>query len=76
HMAGALGTPLVALYGYQDPAVTGPVGDRGPVRVIRHPFPCSPCHGWVKESCVDNICMKAIAPEEVLGAILSVLRRP
>ncbi len=43
HMAGALGTPVVALYGPSSPANYGPVGGQDACAVIYKEFPCSPC---------------------------------
>jgi heptosyltransferase-2 len=40
HVAYAVGTPLVALFGSTDPALTGPVG--GGSVVIHHPSPAAP----------------------------------
>ncbi len=43
HMAGALGTPVVALFGAGNPKHTGPLG--APARILRHStLPCSPCY--------------------------------
>jgi ADP-heptose:LPS heptosyltransferase len=41
HMAVALGTPVVALFGAPDPRRTGPW--RRPEAVLVHAVPCSPC---------------------------------
>jgi ADP-heptose:LPS heptosyltransferase len=41
HMAVALGTPVVALFGAADPGRTGPYGR--PDAVVTHVVPCSPC---------------------------------
>ena len=41
HLAAAVGTPVVALFGPADPNRTGPYGDDH--IVIRKPFPCGPC---------------------------------
>src|SRR5262249_56648489 len=40
HLAAALGTPVVTLFGPTDWRLTAP---RGPVEGVRHPTPCSPC---------------------------------
>lgn len=47
HLAGAVGTPVVAMMGAGDPAATGPLG---PVRelLFRADLPCVPC---VKNEC-------------------------
>jgi heptosyltransferase-2/heptosyltransferase-3 len=75
HMAAALGTPLVTLWG---PAIfeqTAPVGASGPVRVLYHRVPCAPCYGTpLMKTCQDNVCMKQIGTEEVLDAALKMLR--
>ena len=42
HVAAALGTPVLALFGATDPNVSGPIGP-GPRTVLMDPEPCSPC---------------------------------
>lgn len=42
HLAAALGTPVLALFGATDPAVSRPLGP-GPRRLVFDPEPCSPC---------------------------------
>ncbi|HXX81210.1 MAG TPA: lipopolysaccharide heptosyltransferase II, partial [Thermodesulfovibrionales bacterium] len=70
HIAYAVGTPLVALFGSTDPGLTGPVGE-GSV-VIHHPLSCSPCFG---RTCRQNDlrCMYAITSDEVFLAIKKIL---
>jgi lipopolysaccharide heptosyltransferase II len=53
HLANALGTPVVGLYGPKEPAVTGPYFDRA--RVVRSGVACSPC---TLRRCRDRICME------------------
>ncbi|MDQ7838417.1 MAG: lipopolysaccharide heptosyltransferase II [Thermodesulfobacteriota bacterium] len=64
HIAAAVGTPVVALFGPTAPWRTGPFGD-GHV-VIRKELPCSPCF---KKKCTDPRCMSTIEVEEVLQVI-------
>jgi len=68
HMATAVGTPAVALFGAINPDRTGPVGEGH--RVIRHPeVPCVPC---VADRCVNPVimeCMKKITVEEVFREV-------
>lgn len=68
HMATAVGTPAVALFGAINPDRTGPVGACH--RVIRHPeVPCVPC---VADRCVNPVimeCMKKITVEEVFREV-------
>jgi len=74
HMAAALGTPLVTLLGPAIIEQTRPVAARGPVRNLYERVPCAPCYGTpLMKSCRDNICMKAIAVEQVQESILELL---
>jgi heptosyltransferase-2 len=64
HIAAALGTPTLAIFGSTDPEVTSP---RGPAtRLIREPVDCSPC--LLRECPIDHRCMERITPESVLAA--------
>jgi heptosyltransferase-2 len=70
HVATAVGTPVVALFGSTDPVTTGPWGD-GHV-VVRKDVPCSPC---LKRICpTDHRCMELITVDEVEEAITNKLR--
>jgi heptosyltransferase I len=65
HIAGAMGTPLVGLFGPTDPARNGPwsKGDE----VVRRIPACAPCH---KRSCdTHQDIMKKILPSAVLEAV-------
>jgi heptosyltransferase-2 len=65
HVAAAVNTPVVALFGSTNPVTTGPWGD-GHV-VIRKDVPCSPC---MKRICpTDHRCMELIIVEEVEKAV-------
>lgn len=55
HLANALGTPVLGLYGPKDPSVTGPAFDRS--RVVRAGVACSPC---TLRRCRDRICMETL----------------
>ncbi|GFE58125.1 glycosyltransferase family 9 protein [Geobacter sp. AOG1] len=72
HMATAVGTTAVALFGAINPERTGPVGEGH--SVIRHPeVPCVPC---VTDRCVNPVvmeCMKNISVEEVLRVVERVI---
>lgn len=70
HIAAAVGTPTVALFGPTDPARTGPFG-AGHV-VIRSNVPCSPC--FLKH-CASRECMMDIAVEDVFEAVKQQLSR-
>lgn len=67
HIAVAVGTPVVALFGAADPARTGPFGQ--PQSVLYEGAPCSPCR---KRHCfVDgHPCMTKLEVERVVTAAL------
>lgn len=69
HLAAALGTPTVAVFGPTDPRETGPSG--GQARVVREPVDCSPC--LFRDCPIDHRCMERVSPERVAGAALSLL---
>ncbi len=67
HIAAALGTEVVALFGSTDPVVTGPYGGG---TVILKQVKCSPCF---QRTCpIDFRCMKEITAEEVISTLLKV----
>ena len=70
HLAAAVGTPTVALFGPTDPARHLPPNCIG--QVIRKEVFCSPCYAT---SCrtITYACMRQISVEEVLGAVLGLL---
>lgn len=70
HVAAAVGTPLVAVFGSTNPTTTAPVGPQ--VRLIRHPVDCAPC---LKPVCFQarHLCMEAVTAEEVVAAGLELL---
>lgn len=64
HMAVAMKTKVIALFGPTSPRITGPYG-RGDYRVISKNETCDvPCYDF---TCKDNGCMAAITVEDVLG---------
>lgn len=64
HLAAALKTPVVALFGPTDPGRTGPYGD-GHV-ILRREMPCSPCFA---KQCETRRCMMEISADEVFEAV-------
>ncbi len=70
HIAVALGTPTIALFGPTSPEITGPIG-KGKIKVIHKDIGCIiPCYN-VK--CKDNRCMQAISVEDVLKAAQDII---
>ncbi|SLM50334.1 Putative Lipopolysaccharide heptosyltransferase III (fragment) [Nitrospira japonica] len=66
HVAAAVGTPVVALFGPSDPKEWGPRG--GAVAVLYKGLDCRICFHPTCERGEEN-CMKLIGIEEVLSAI-------
>ncbi len=67
HLAAAIGTPVVALFGPTAPGRTGPFGDGH--KIIRADLECSPCF---KRQCNTIDCMKQISVEQVMDAVNSI----
>jgi heptosyltransferase-2 len=68
HLAAAMGTPVVALFGPTDPRLTAP---RGPAVVVSHPVPCGPC--FYRTCPVDHPCLRRIEPADVRAGIRQAL---
>jgi lipopolysaccharide heptosyltransferase I len=64
HIAVAMKTPTVAIFGPADPRRTGPYGNIH--KIVYKNFPCSPC--FRHPTCKDYKCMKEISVEDVLEA--------
>jgi heptosyltransferase II len=69
HLAAAVGTPVVALFGPTDPGRTGPTG--APSEVLDRYVFCSPC--YLKECPYGHECMREISVEMVAGAVERLL---
>jgi lauroyl/myristoyl acyltransferase/ADP-heptose:LPS heptosyltransferase len=65
-----LGVPVVAIFGSTEPALTGPLGN-GHI-IVRHHVECSPC--FLRQCPIDFRCTKEIAVQEVVDAVMSILR--
>lgn len=73
HIAAAVETPVVALFGPTAPWRTGPYGDKH--TVLRNAVSCSPCF---KRTCTlesdQKKCMKGITVGQVVNAAIEVLK--
>lgn len=77
HVAVAVGTPVVAIYGPTDIRRTAPLG---PLHsVVRHDLPCSPCFKLEGDDqiyvCSHHDCLMTITPGEVFLALEESLGR-
>ena len=68
HIADALGTPLLALFGSTNPITTGPYLQKN---ILRKEVECSPCY---KRVCpIDFRCMKGIEVKQVYDRLVELL---
>ncbi|MHB1004376.1 MAG: lipopolysaccharide heptosyltransferase II [Chloroflexota bacterium] len=75
HMAVAVDTPTVHLYGPSDQIAFGPFGDRARHAAVSAGCDCSPCHkfDWPVDTLAAHPCMREIRPVAVLAAANAVL---
>jgi len=65
HLAAALGTPTLGLFGSTSPVWTGPRGPRTGIAAATG-FPCQPCY---RRTCNQpTFCLKALSPGVVIAA--------
>ena len=69
HIAAAMSTPALAIFGPTDPIRTGPLGDAH--RVIRHRVPCGPCR---RRECDHHTCMQLVKVAEVTARAEEMIR--
>lgn len=72
HLAAAVGTPVLGIYGPTDPSRTGPYGSQH--RVLTAQVPCRPCFS---RRCPDgtHACLRQITPNRVAEVALAMLTR-
>lgn len=70
HIAAAVGTPVVSLWGATSPARSAPHGSEN--LVVRGDVPCAPC--YLPRCPIGRLCMERIAPEMVLSRVDEVLQ--
>ncbi len=72
HMAAAVGTPVVALFGPTREYETAPLTrSGGRAEVLTHPVSCRPC--MLRECPIDHRCMTGIDPARVLVSVKRLL---
>lgn len=69
HIAPAIGTPTLVIFGPTDPNTTRPFSDRAVV--IRKDVECSPC--MLRDCPIDHRCMVNVSVEDVLTNALQIL---
>jgi heptosyltransferase-2 len=68
HLANALHTPVVAIFGPTDPHRTRPYQE--PAVVLKKEVPCWPC--FYRKCPYEHQCMTQVTPEEVVQACLAL----
>lgn len=73
HLAAAVGTPVVAIFGPGSPVLTGPWIDPARFEVVSHRFPCSPCRQRFFRECDPApsgkpYCIESVTVDEVWEA--------
>ena len=72
HVAAAVGTPVITLFGPTDPRRTGPLGPGA--RALWAKPPCAPCF---RPRCpIDHRCLATLDPAEVAVAVLAAVAGP
>jgi ADP-heptose:LPS heptosyltransferase len=62
HIGAATGTPLVAIFGPEDPVIHGPCTDPELYRIVIEAVDCRPCK---KSVCREMTCLEMIHPDDV-----------
>jgi len=69
HIAAAVGTPTIVIFGPTNERTTRPLGKS--VEIIRKPVECSPC--MLRECPIDHRCMTRISPDRVFESAAKML---
>lgn len=70
HVAPAVGTDTIVIFGPTNPETTRPFSDRSLV-IRRDDVDCSPC--MLRDCPIDHRCMTRIEPDEIFGVALNFL---
>ena len=78
HIAAAVGTPLVAIFGPGNPDAWGPWNPGGRSVIVRSAPECSPCSYvgqgvGLRDGCAARTCMRMVTPEQVAQAAARLL---
>jgi heptosyltransferase-2 len=81
HIAAAVGTPVVALFGPSNYRAWGPWDPGGRSVVVSADLPCLPCFYrghelGTPEGCPNRSCLQLITVEQVVDAVQRAVRAP
>ena len=71
HLAAALGTAVVTLFGPTDPRLSAP---RGRAEILTHPVPCAPC--FYRTCPIEHPCMLGITAADVTARVHALTAVP
>ena len=74
HLAAAVGTPVLALFGAADPARTGPVGSGHRVMQAEG-VACVPCKSRSCKNRIERECMEKISVDSVFEAVRAMIKK-
>src|SRR5262249_18924205 len=72
HLAAAVGTPTIAVWGSSDSRRWRPWGVEH--RVVQNPFECNPCPGYRCLVAASPLCIESVTVEQVKTAVGELLR--
>jgi heptosyltransferase-3 len=75
HIAAAVGTPAVVIFGSSNVEHWRP-WSTAPAEVVREELDCQPCHGYFCEKFTEAECINRISVEKVLAGVKRALRTP
>lgn len=84
HIAAAVGTPAVGVFGPSNVEQFKPIGKRSyRQRIVHSNLPCAPCFNfigndapWVPNTCYSFACLNAIPADVVAQAAMDLLQEP
>lgn len=84
HIAAAVNTPAVGIFGPSNFEQFHPIGKRNyRQRIVHSTLPCSPCFNfigndapWIPNNCTSLACLRSISTGDVLKAAMDLLQDP
>jgi len=74
HMASALGTPVVGIYGPKSPSIYRPYFGTSRVLAKNEEAECPPCNATLCKNPHGRVCLELLSAEEVTNAAIAIIR--
>ena len=71
HLAAAVGTRTIAIFGSTDSNIWGPRGEQ--VRILCKKFHCNPCLPDTRRNCFSPVCLDTVTVDDVIREVRSIL---